>query len=232
MKKLLFRGKDLRNLSILPSNSIYFATLLTMVGGFLDAYAFMTKDGVFANVQTGNFVFFGINLIEGKIDQAFHFIPPIIAFMLGVAVTENLKCKQELRVAGISGRTIIFMEVVLFGVIGFIPSSVSNILTTSILSFAASLQYSYFRKIANTVYSNTMVTGDLLTVTKSIYYAISRKDKEAAIQSCMFIIIISFFVIGVLLGAFLVQIYANQAIFFVCIPLFIVGILYKSSSRV
>lgn len=216
----------------LSSNSIYFGILLTVIGGFLDAYAFVTRGGVFANVQTGNFVLFGIYLIQGKINQSLIHIPPIIAFMLGVVVTEILKRKKKLRVVGISGKTIILLEMLFFTIIGLLPSTVSNIAVTIILSFAASLQYSYFRKISNLPYSNTMVTGDLFTATKSIYSAISTGDKEAAIQFLKFMIIIASFVIGVLIGALLIQFVGNKSIWFVCILLLIMGILYRSSMQV
>lgn len=228
----IFSANDKLNPPFLPSNSIYFGILLTVIGGFLDAYAFVTRGGVFANVQTGNFVLFGINLIQGKINQALIHIPPIIAFMLGVVVTEILKRRKKLRVAGISGKTIILLEMLFFTIIGLLPSTVSNIAVTIILSFAASLQYSYFRKISNLAYSNTMVTGDLFTATKSIYYAISTGDKEAAIRFLKFMIIIASFVIGVLIGALLIQLVGNKSIWFVSILLLIMGILYRSSMQV
>jgi len=40
----------------LSSNSIYLGALLAVVGGFLDVYTFISRDGVFANAQTGNVV--------------------------------------------------------------------------------------------------------------------------------------------------------------------------------
>lgn len=228
----IFSNNGKATTPFLPSNSIYFGILLTVIGGFLDTYAFVTRGGVFANVQTGNFVLFGINLIQGKIHQAFLHIPPIISFMLGVVVTEILKRKKQLRVTGISGKTIILLEVLFFTIIGLLPSTVSNIAVTILLSFAASLQYSYFRKISNLAYSNTMVTGDLLTATKSIYSAFSNRDKGAAIQFLKFMIIIVSFVIGVLIGAFLIQFAGNKSIWFVSILLLIMGGLYRSSLQV
>ena len=228
----LFKENGKLNLPFLPSNSIYCGILLTVIGGFLDTYAFITRGGVFANVQTGNFILFGINLIQGKLNQALLHIPPIIAFMLGVMVTEILKRQKKLRVAGISGKTIILLEMLFFTIIGLLPSNVPNIVVSIILSFAASLQYSYFRKISNSAYSNTMVTGDLLTATKHIYSALFTGDKDAAIQFFKFMIIIASFVIGVLISAFLIQFVGDKSIWFVSIILLIIGILYRSSLQV
>ena len=44
----------------LSSNSIYLGVLLAIVGGFLDAYTFISRDGVFANAQTGNMVLLAV----------------------------------------------------------------------------------------------------------------------------------------------------------------------------
>lgn len=225
----LFRANGKFNPKFLPSNSIYFGMLLTVIGGFLDAYAFITKDGVFANVQTGNFVLFGINLVQGNLNQAILHILPIIAFMFGIVVAEILKRRKKLRMSGISGKTIILLEMLLFTIIGLLPPTVSNNTVTFMLSFAASLQYSYFRKISDSPYSNTMITGNLLTVTKSIYSVITTRDTEAAIQFFKFTLIIVSFVIGVLIGAFLIQLVGNKSIWFVSILLLIIGILYRSS---
>ena len=41
------------------SESIRLGTLLAFSGGFLDAYTFMTRDGTFANAETGNIVWWG-----------------------------------------------------------------------------------------------------------------------------------------------------------------------------
>ncbi|MFC4100711.1 YoaK family protein [Paenibacillus xanthanilyticus] len=228
------RGKGKLRLSYLPSNSIYFGVLLTLIGGFLDAYAFVTRGGVFANVQTGNFVLFGVDLIEGKGYEAFRHIPPILAFVLGVLTAEMLKHQKELRVIGLSGRIIILAEMLLFTLIGLIPSDVSDvaIAVTVILSFAASLQYSYFRRISNFVYSNTMITGDLFTATKSIYHSVKKQDKEATAQFKHFMIIIAAFVAGVLIGAYLIQLFGSRAIWFVSILLLMMAVVYRSSSQV
>ena len=47
-------------------DSILVALLLTLTGGFLDAYTFMLRGGTFANAQTGNIVMTGVNLAKGN----------------------------------------------------------------------------------------------------------------------------------------------------------------------
>jgi hypothetical protein len=64
--------------------------LLAGVGGFLDAYTFVGRGGVFANAQTGNIVLLAVAAGERQWPTALLHVPPILAFMLGVAVAETL----------------------------------------------------------------------------------------------------------------------------------------------
>lgn len=67
------------------------AALLAVVGGFLDAYTYILRGGVFANAQTGNMVLLGVYAAQGRYRQAGYCIIPILAFALGVFITEVFK---------------------------------------------------------------------------------------------------------------------------------------------
>ena len=47
------------------SEAYSLGALLTVGGGFLDAYTYFTRGGVFSNAQTGNLVLLAIRLAEG-----------------------------------------------------------------------------------------------------------------------------------------------------------------------
>ena len=73
------------------SESIRLGTLLTFVGGFLDAYSYLTRGGVFANAETGNIVLMGIHLAQGQWRQAIFYLFPIACFALGIFAAEWFK---------------------------------------------------------------------------------------------------------------------------------------------
>ena len=58
-----------------PEQSLLVACLLSMSGGFLDAFTWLSLGGVFANSQTGNVVF-GMNAAPAT-GTAAHHVPPI-----------------------------------------------------------------------------------------------------------------------------------------------------------
>ena len=51
------------------------ATLVSYIGGFIDAYTYNTQDERFASIQTGNLLYLVIHLVEGNIARAFLSFP-------------------------------------------------------------------------------------------------------------------------------------------------------------
>ena len=50
---------------------------LALSGGFQDAYTYFTRDGVFANAQTGNVVLMSTNFMTGKWGEGLKYLFPI-----------------------------------------------------------------------------------------------------------------------------------------------------------
>ncbi len=48
------------------ANSVILGILLAIVGGFLDAYTYISRNGVFANAQSGNIVLLGVKAAQGQ----------------------------------------------------------------------------------------------------------------------------------------------------------------------
>lgn len=69
-----------------PERSLLVASVLSMSGGFLDAFTWLSLGGVFANSQTGNVVFIGVYAMSGQWKQAAHHLLPMVAFLLGASI--------------------------------------------------------------------------------------------------------------------------------------------------
>ena len=72
------------------SESVRLGILLALSGGLMDAYSYIVRDRVFANAQTGNMLLFGVNLSEGNIRLAIHYLVPVVAFAIGIALALSL----------------------------------------------------------------------------------------------------------------------------------------------
>ncbi len=65
-----------------------------MVGGFLDAYAFLAH-GVFANAQTGNITLMAINIAESEWTKALGHLLPIVTFTAAALIVTLLNHRWE-----------------------------------------------------------------------------------------------------------------------------------------
>lgn len=227
---LYFQGAILMNkrkpIPSLSSNSVQLAALLAIVGGFLDAYTFISRDGVFANAQTGNIVLFAVNAATGKWFESLHYIPPLIAFVMGVLVSEIVKIPSIRDILYSYRRSILILECIVLIIVGFLPHTVPNIIITVCLSFVSSLQISTFNKLDKWAYNSTMTTGNMRTATQAAYAAYMEHNEEAKIQFKEFSLIIGAFLFGALLGTFTTSYIGIKAIWFASIILIIALILY------
>lgn len=76
------------------SESIELGVLLALSGGLMDAYSYLARGKVFANAQTGNMLLFGVNLANGNMYQASHYLCPVLAFGLGIFLAELVHYKE------------------------------------------------------------------------------------------------------------------------------------------
>lgn len=210
----------------LSSNSVYLGILLAVVGGFLDAYTFISRDGVFANAQTGNVVLLAIRAANGEWHNALLYIPPILAFMLGVLISEVVKIPHIRLALHSYRRSILILECIVLIIVGFLPKSVPNIVVTVCISFVSSLQISTFNKLDKWAYNSTMTTGNLRTLTQAGYLAFIKHDQEEKIRFKEFLVIIFSFILGALLGTFTTTHFGYRSIWIASGILVIALILY------
>ncbi|WP_051348466.1 YoaK family protein [Peribacillus kribbensis] len=196
----------------LTAESVGLGILLAAVGGFLDAYTYISRDGVFATSQTGNLVLLGIKLSQGKWHEGLAHIPPMIAFVFGVIVAEYLKHPHIIRLFPYPARTVLLVESIVLFIVGTWPPEVPSITVTITVAFAASVQLSAFRTLVKWPYNSAIVTGNLRTASQAAYVAVMEKDREAALKCLDFSLIILGFLGGALTGTVSTLHFGTEAI--------------------
>lgn len=220
-------GNRTNRLLALSPNSLKMAILLAFVGGFLDAYTYMTRDGVFATAQTGNMVLFAVRAASTEYNGAILNIPPFLAFVAGVLVAEYIKDKHTSH-----RRAILLLEFIILFIVGWLPTSVPNMLVTMSIAFVSSLQIATFNKLENWSYNSTITTGNLRTAAQASYAAFVKQDEEARRKFIGFSAIILFFISGALIGTFFCTYIGNRAIWIAAgIILFTVIGYYKQTEN-
>lgn len=174
------------------SESLPIMILLTLSGGFMDAYSYLCRGEVFANAQTGNILLFGVNLSMGHWSKTLQYVCPVLAFAIGIAAAEFVRRKFTNRKHVHWRQIIVFCEAaILFGVM-FIPQEF-NLLANSLTSLACGAQVESFRKIQGSGMATTMCIGNLRMATQSICDYWFTKDKTAMEKGFLFFGIIAIF---------------------------------------
>ena len=181
----------------LSANSLLMAILLAFVGGFLDAYTYVTRDGVFATAQTGNTVLFAVRAVSTEYGAAIQNVPPFLAFVAGVLTAEYIKDKHDMHMWAV-----LLLEFVILFIVGFLPGYIPNMLVTMSIAFVSSLQIGTFNKLENWNYNSTITTGNLRTASAAFYQAYVDHDSEAKRKFKGFTTIILSFIIGALIGTY------------------------------
>jgi uncharacterized membrane protein YoaK (UPF0700 family) len=187
------------------ARSLRLGVLLTLVGGGLDAYTYVSRNGVFANSQSGNVVLLGVGAAQSHWSQALNHVPPILAFIVGVAISESLTRPRVAEFVRRPARVALGLEVVMLVVVGFIPRSAPDSLVTVLVAFTAAVQVSTFRTLQDSPYSTTMTTGNLRTLAANSYRALIDHDLEAAHRTRHFGAVVLSFALGAVGGAVLTR---------------------------
>ena len=180
-----------------------FGFFLCFVGGFLDAYTFLTRGGVFANAQTGNLILLVIGLARGDGFSALRYLFPVLVFCLGVFSSQLLLLLGKKRGNDFGGHGVILIaEIALLCAVGFIPASAPDALVNAVISFVAAIQYDNFRRMEGMAIATAFCTGNLRAATEQLFRATVKKEKSAGGAALKYLAVIFAFVGGVFGGYF------------------------------
>ena len=190
------------------SESVKLGIILSLSGGLMDAYSYIERGKVFANAQTGNMLLLGVNIAEGQYSLIVHYLFPILAFTLGIALSEWIHMKQT----KLHWRQIaVVMEAVILIGVSFIPLNM-NLLANSLTSLACGIQVESFRKIHGNMVATTMCIGNLRSGTENICLFFQTGEVKHLKKVLLYFGIIICFIIGAILGNVFIKLWHQKAI--------------------
>jgi uncharacterized membrane protein YoaK (UPF0700 family) len=193
------------------STTLRFALLLTASSAFLDGYTFVSRDGVFANAQTGNVILLGVDLAAAEWKAALGHLWPIVAFLVGIALANLLKSERAHRITSHPIRLAIAAQILVLVAVGFVPLEWNNALVTVPVSFVAAIQMGLFRTVGSLSYMAIATTGNLMRFTEALYAGIVDRSLESRQVAVIYAWIISAFAIGATGGAVATQALSQYA---------------------
>lgn len=176
------------------------ASVFAVVGGFLDAYSYLARGGVFANAQTGNVVLFGVRAAAGNWASAWKTLPSIVAYMCGVAVARLLRVRPQKHTFR---ATLICqaLELLVLLVLLFFGRFVPDLCAVSLIAFSAALQNTSFSNIGPWQFNSAMTTSNLRNAVSGwVQLALGETDPELRGEAIVGSVVLLCFVAGALLG--------------------------------
>lgn len=178
--------------------------------GFLEAYTYILKGGVFANAQTGNMALLAMAIADGDRMRALFCIIPMIAYIIGIWLTLSMPKRLKNRIQWES--IFILLEILVFIVIGLLPATVPYAVSTIAVSFICAIQYNTFTKAHGIPMATTFCTNNLRQAVINFYHAFHKTDTDAKRKAWFFVRHLLCFLGGGAAGGFLCRLFAERAI--------------------
>lgn len=199
---------------VYSDNSTEVAVLLTLSGGFLDAFTYVGHGGVFANSMTGNIVFLGIDIATRNWYQSMRHIPAILAFLAGVFIAYKMHFPSVLKHLPKPALTCLGLEIIVLITASFLPASFPDILLVLSISLVAAMQNSSFTRLESWTYNSVMTTGNLRRFGEAFFKGtMPSYDPVSLREARLFGMVCLSFLTGAILGALTTLKLHNYALF-------------------
>ena len=189
--------------------------LLTMSGGLQDAYTYINRGGVFANAQTGNIVRMSENLLEWDLPGFLSYLFPVLAFALGVFVSEEFRVRSKGDSKLHWRQHVVIVEILILFISAFIPHKLDD-LANAMISFSCAMQVQAFKKVHGFAYASTMCIGNLRSGTEALHEYIVTKDKKFRSKAFEYFGMITIFAIGAGIGTLTAHQFGSYGILISC----------------
>lgn len=207
--------------AVKAEESLIFMMLMTFIGGFINAYSFLTRGGAFVSMHTGNMARLGITLFQGNFSGALGCIIPIVGTVLGGIIAQYLKMVYSKKSLLYWQKFSLAAELVMLLAIGFVPMEISNGIVNWILSVVTGFQLSNFRQYEGAVHNTTICTGNLRTVGQYLCDALMKRSKAAFLKCLRYILLVFSFPLGAGIGVAVSVMPGSYAVWICCVALFI-----------
>ena len=185
------------------------ALFLTFCAGYVDAYTFLVRGNTLVAGQTGNVVFLSVGIVQENVADAEAKILTLLSFMLGVFLLTIYKEKFRIVKKPILS---LFPLGILSIIIGFVPLSVDNIFIVPPLAFCMGLVTTAFGEVSGIAYNNAFMTGNIKRTMLAFGDYIRTKHRPFLREGIIFVSLLSSFVLGVVVSAYLTIFYQEKTI--------------------
>jgi uncharacterized membrane protein YoaK (UPF0700 family) len=181
---------------LLECEKLWIFAILIMSGGFLGAYTYSLRGGIFCNAQTANVVLMGMALGSGQWMKALYYLIPIGAYTLGAVISELLPNPVK-RMRILRWDTfLVGLECIVTFILGFIPDSWPYQICQVTINFICSMQYNTFRQADHIPMATTFCTNHIRQIGVHLTKWLRHKDLAARHRMLVHLLMLFSFAVG------------------------------------
>lgn len=155
-----------------------------------------------------------------------------MAFLTGIWVSEAIQWRSKNRRLSQPYAAVLLLEIGVLLVLLLLPANTKDIIITSSIAFASSVQVQTFREVNGRNYSSTFTTGNLRTLSESAFaWLFQAHDEKSARVVRDFSIICTSFLLGTTTGGYSTQSFGNRALWCEIALLVLIAIRVQSGLR-
>ena len=203
---------------VATSERYHIFILLMLSGGFMGAYSYYLKGGVFANAETANLLLLALNLANGNFQRVVQVLVPIATFFIGSFFSQLFIDRLKKKWPPI----LIACEMFLLSILSLLPQDAPFIIFHITIALISSMQYNTFQKSHGVVLSTLFCTAHLRGAGASLYNFLKEKDSLVARTTLYHIGLILTFILGAIVCAIASKAMGTHTLFLSLIPLFFV----------
>jgi uncharacterized membrane protein YoaK (UPF0700 family) len=197
----------------LQAGTLGISVLLAAAGGFLDGFTYVGHGHVFANSMTGNVALLGISCLSGSWRATLHILPAILAFLVGVSVSQAMQLNSKRHDVSPPYPAVLVLEIGVLLVLSLLPATSADILFTTSIAFASSVQVQTFRNVNGHTFNSTFTTGNLRTLSEAAFTWFWEGRSQATARLVRdFSAICAAFLVGAAAGAYAFQTLGNRGL--------------------
>lgn len=208
------------------------SALLAAAGGFLDGFTYIGHGHAFANAMTGNVVLLGIECLSGSWQTSLRPLSAILAFMVGISAAQAMQLLPTRRDVSAPYLEVLGLEIGILAGLSLLPAGTSDILFTTSIAFAASVQIETFRNVEGQGFSSTFITGNLRTLAEASFaWFFEGRHLQNARVARTFASICGAFLVGAIAGDYATHAFGNRALWCEVVGLLGIGTVIRSQLR-
>lgn len=201
--------------------SMVTCAVLAVVGGFLEAYTYLLKGGVFCNAQTGNVVMMGIKFAQGNYLGAAYYLIPMFFYTVGITLTVRGpvhiragRYHKALRRSGAGKQprdgyrltwevVYVVAQMAVLTLLALLPTSLPDAFWNVPITFLCAMQYNTFNRFRGVTLATTFCTNNLRQTAIRVNKGMLTGKRHFYREAAVYLQAIAYFAFGAGVGAVL-----------------------------